>query len=130
MVYGGREPGRMMTRHGGLLFIVTPLVLLFFVIMFLAFGSRLPLPVILALTAGAALLASGLNYLLWPQPAGGGSPGGQCLAHLVPVLQEAGWPRDGLQFLSGLCVVSRQAGHADAARFGTLRIAPSLDSVR
>ena len=109
-----REPGRGLTRHGSMVFLMAPLILLIWAGCWFGLGSQMPWPVPLALCGGAALVVGALNYLLWPGPAP--LPARLVDAawrELIPVLEEKPWTREGLSFATGLCLTSRLAGDAD-----------------
>jgi len=119
-IYGGREPGRLMTRNGAFMLFVIPISLALFAILRLAIGSELPPPAIVGLACGIGLVLSGAVYAFWPQP----RPARDRLIDaawgvLVPRLIDGALSAKEAALLGGLAQVSPGAGNP-ASRLAVL----------
>jgi hypothetical protein len=116
VIYQGREQGRGLTRLGGLVLMVAPLVLLVYLMLDRLTGGSIPTPLILAYVLGLGLFLTGMLYMAWPNP----PPVRERLLRaawnvLVPELLETKLGRPQWAFLRGLAEISedqRRAGRS------------------
>lgn len=113
-VYSGREPGRLLTRLGALVFFAFPLLVL--TVLLLAFPPPLDLAWFLpgAMIGGVFLFVIGMIFLAWDSRE---DPLNRIVDHawgrLVPELLHLGLARDDHAFLAALAQCS--IGHGDIA---------------
>jgi hypothetical protein len=116
ILYQGREPGRGLTRLGGLVLLVAPLVVLVYVILDRLSGGTVPAAVLGAGVFGLGLFLTGIVYMSWPNP----PPVRERLLRaawnvLVPELFEEKLGRPEWAFLRALAEISedqRRAGRS------------------
>ncbi len=105
VLYRGREPGRWLTRWGGVVLMLPALALGTHQFLDQIVEHGLPAGLLWVVALGAALLGSGLLYLIWPNP----RPAEERLVkaawqQLVPeMLQENLGPRVGISARPGRC---------------------------
>ncbi len=68
ILFRGREPGRWMTRVGGILLLTGPLVVITFIALRSQIQRETPSSVLAGLALGIGMLAAGFLYLIWPGP--------------------------------------------------------------
>ncbi|MBI2806903.1 MAG: hypothetical protein HYX68_18135 [Planctomycetes bacterium] len=108
-----REPGRFVTRLGGIVLVMLPFMLIAAVVLFRllsGFEQRAILSILLS--AGVGLLAAGVAFLLWPTP----RPVQQRLVDaawklLVPDIVQEDMDRRAWGFLHGLMAISDAQTH-------------------
>jgi hypothetical protein len=125
-IYEGRQPGRLLTRHGFLLFIVGPFMVLTFVLTELLTGSRLHPGLTISGAIGVGLFLAGLVYLVWPAVL---NPLDRLVdlawMLLVPELHARRFQPDEGGFVAGLAQLSLQNGRPDQ-RAETLQVVRNL----
>jgi hypothetical protein len=109
VLFDGREPGRWLTRLGGVLFLVVPAIAILFVCIQGAFQLYAVLALMFAW--GAGLIFAGLLYALWPTP----PPNAVRLLQaaweqLVPRMLIEPLQRPEWSFLAGLAQLSGESG--------------------
>jgi hypothetical protein len=114
VVLRGREPGRRLTRKGGLVLLAGPLWLAAAALAGLHLARAVPLTLPAAgIAGGLALLVTVLILLRWPAPE---DPRERAVDHgwarLVPRLKRDGFPGDDLALVAGLALVSPGRGSA------------------
>jgi hypothetical protein len=106
ILYAGREPHRRLTRLGGLVLLVAPLIAGSYFFLDWLTGGAFAVPLLVAVAAGVGLILTGLLVLCWPAPA----PAHDRLVQaawemLVPELLAAPG-RAGWKFLHGLAALT------------------------
>ena len=110
ILFRAREPGRGMTRLGGILLLVTPLVTCVFGALWWFTAHELPSALIASVALGVGMLWAGFLFLAWPSP----RPAKERLVRaawnlLVPLmLREKKKGRHTWSFLSGLVELSEE----------------------
>jgi uncharacterized C2H2 Zn-finger protein len=112
ILYRGREPGRWLTRWGGVFLMLPPMLVGAHYLLDQFVEHGLPGSLLWFAAVGVALLVSGILFLIWPNP----RPAGERLVkaawqRLVPeMLQENLGPRE-WSFLHGLVEISERVGN-------------------
>jgi hypothetical protein len=112
ILYRGREPGRFLTRPGGVLVLILPLILGTHYVVDHYVEHDLPGALLWLVAAGVGLLGSGFLYLIWPNP----RPGEERLVKaawklLVPEMLQDDMGRRAWGFLRGLLEISERVRH-------------------
>jgi hypothetical protein len=107
IIYRGREPGRGLTRVGGIVLLAGPLAAGTYSAINWYTNQELPVPVVLSMALGLGLFTAGLMYLVWPKP----RPAKERLVKaawklLVPEMLEEKMNRRAWSFLHGLAELS------------------------
>ncbi len=68
ILFRGREPGRFLTRFGGSLLVVLPVMLIAAAVLFRFIDHELRLALSFVLAGGFGLVMAGFMFLLWPRP--------------------------------------------------------------
>jgi hypothetical protein len=113
ILFRGREPGRMVTRLGGMLLLIGPLMACTYVGFDWLTAQDYPAVLIGAIALGVGLLGAGFLCLAWPNP----RPTKERLVKaawklLVPEILQEQMGRREWGFLHGLVEITEEVGHA------------------